>query len=221
VQPSRAGKRKADKIENSDETAPPAKKIKVELGPSEPEVPEFKAQDPHGDYHLTEEEFRKSLKDFHAHTSSLSLPPGELADRKMLHATEWFRSRIMAEVVAKVSTRWHAKTKPKQHRCQLSEQRTEHPYVDPEMKLRCGKFTAINSVHTNHPSVADMLSSPSLGNWPTDTAKENKNLPEEKMLKANIVEIAGLRFLIDLCESNRWVVHGETETMVSPRIWML
>jgi hypothetical protein len=208
-------------MNDSDAAIPPVKKIKTESESAEPEAVKSQPQDPHGDYHLTEEEFRKSLKDFHVPVSSLSLPPSELDDRKMLHATEWFRSRIMAEVVARVNTRWNLKTKPKKHRCQLSEQKTEHPYVDPEMQIRCGKFKAIKSINVNQPSVADMLSSPSLGNWPLDREEEDKSLPMEKMLKTNVVEFAGLRFLVDLCESNRWVVHEETESMVSPRIWML
>lgn len=222
VQPSRTSKRKAGEIEDSDECIkPPAKKIKIEDKSTESDTTDHRPPDSHGGYQLSEEEFRKSLKDFHVHTSSLSLSPSRLADRTMLHATEWFRSRVMAEVVAKVNTRWNARTKTKQHRCQLSDRRTEHPYVDPETQTRCGKFTAINYINVNQPAVADMLSSPSLGKWPVDTETENKNLPEEKMLKSNIVEIAGLRFLVDLCESNRWVVHDETEAMVSPRIWML
>jgi hypothetical protein len=220
VQPSRTSKRKAD---TEGAIAPRKKKTKTEEAKPVP-------GSPYGDYTITEEEFRRTLRDHTVHHGDMAL----------LHATEWFRSRVMAEVVNKVNAAWNAVSAGdglglvRQHRCALRDLATEPPW---EEKKLVPDYEAQETSHwafrPDPPSipVADMLSSPSLGHWPkvlntgglreppTRAEVESDDLPLEKVLKRNVVEIAGLKFMVDLCETEEWATY--TGTRASPRIWML
>lgn len=195
VQPSRAAKRKAVELNEVKKVVTvKRRKLTAQKRLPIPQNDGLEADAGHfGDYHISKDEFSRAQGPMDEPspmpTSSESMP--------LLSSLMSFRARLVAKLVTK-TMEIHKKKQTKRRRsllCALGSRTTARQWCLPS-KRTVEAFEKPAGTGRLAAAVPDMLHSPSLGGWPLlpDAVKRYQEDPKD-----NIVEFAGLKFLVDMC----------------------